>query len=373
MKKKILVVSHDSKVGGAQNSILNFIKILSTIGFEVHIILKQDGSLKEEFEKIGICYLWNKIDISNSNFLLRGLNKIINLNKFFNSKISEKIIRLNPELCISNTITNHEIVKDFYQSKIKIITWVHELSYMFRVIEKASLENPKELIINTEFFLCASKAVQKYLIEIHAVPIEKTYVINEIINDKIEGVQTKKSKILTVGGCGTLGWRKGSDLFLAVADELINKLQVKDIYFEWLGAQNNSIGLLQFQQEIKKLGLEKFVKGIPFEINSNNFMERISLFLMTSREDAFPLVNLEAGLYESPILCFGGTGGSEEIAIKENIFKYGDTLSMAKRAKFYKENISSLETDSKISYQKASEFTKQSKTKEVEELIQKLL
>ena len=102
-------------------------------------------------------------------------------------------------------------------------------------------------------------------------------------------------------------------------------------------------------------------------------MERIRLFLMTSREDAFPLVNLEAGLYESPILCFGGTGGSEEIAIKENIFKFVNTLSMAKRAKFYKQNISSLEADSKISYQKASGFTKQSKTKEVEELILKLL
>jgi len=373
LKKKVLIISHDANPGGAQNSILNFSKILSSIGFELHIILKQGGLLKEEFEKLGTCYMWNKLNIVNSNFLVRIINKFINLNYSYNLKITKKIISLNPELCISNTITNHEIVKDFYQTKTKIITWVHELSYMFSVIEKASLENPKILINNTDFFLCASTAVQKYLIKTHSVPLENTYGINEIINDKIEGIHIKKSKIFTVGGCGALGWRKGSDLFLRVADELINTLHVKDIYFEWLGAQNNSIGLLQIQEEIKKLGLEKFVKVVPFEINSNKFMERISLFLMTSREDPFPLVNLEAGLYESPILCFGGTGGSEEIAIKENIFRYSDTLSMAKRVKFYKENTSSLETDSKISYQKASEFTKQSKTKEVEELIYKLL
>lgn len=372
MKKKILIISHDASPGGAQTSILNFSKILNSIGYEIHIILKQGGSLKEEFEKLGTCYLWNKIDIPNANFFVKILNKIINLNLFFNSKISKKIIHLCPELCICNTIANHKIVKEFYKTKIKIITWVHELSYMFDIIENISIENPKALINNTDFFLCASISVQKYLIKTHSVQFEKTYVINEIINDKIEGIQRKKLKSFTVGGCGTLGWRKGSDLFLKVADELVNKLQVKDIYFEWLGA-HSSIGLFQFQEEIKKLRLQKFVKSVPFEKNSNDFMKRISLFLMTSREDPFPLVNLEAGIYELPLLCFSGTGGSEEIAIKENIFKYSDTLSMAKRVKFYKENLSSLKVDGKLSFQKSSEFTKISKTEEVEELIQKLL
>ena len=243
---------------------------------------------------------------------------------------------------------------------------------MFNVIEKVSLEKPKELINKTDFFLCASIAVQKYLIKTHLVPVEETYVINEIINDKSEEIKSKKSKSFMVGGCGALGWRKGSDLFLRVADELINKLQVKDIYFEWFGVKNNSIGLLQFKEEIKKLGLEKFVKAVPFEINSYDFMQRISLFLMTSREDPFPLVNLEAGLYGSPILCFRESGGSEEIAIKENIFKFSDTFSMAKRVKFYKEDRLSLEMDGKQSFKRAIKFTIQSKTKEVEELIQKL-
>ena len=79
---------------------------------------------------------------------------------------------------------------------------------------------------------------------------------------------------------------------------------------------------------------------------------------MTSREDPFPLVNLEMGLNGSPVLCFGGTGGSEEIVIKENIFKYFDILSMAKRVKFYKENLPSLKVDSKLSIQRSIKFTK---------------
>ena len=149
-------------------------------------------------------------------------------------------------------------------------------------------------------------------------------------------------------------------------------MKVKEIRFEWLGVHKDSIGFLQFEEEIKKLNLQNHVKAIPFENNSNDFMENVSLFLMTSREDPFPLVNLEAGLNESPILCFSGTGGSEEYALKDNIFKYCDIISMAKRIKFYKNNLNLLILDAKESKKKASQFTKKYKTKEVEELLNKL-
>ena len=33
---------------------------------------------------------------------------------------------------------------------------------------------------------------------------------------------------------------------------------------------------------------------------------------MASREDPFPLVNLELGFLKKPIICFGGSGGSRE-------------------------------------------------------------
>lgn len=33
---------------------------------------------------------------------------------------------------------------------------------------------------------------------------------------------------------------------------------------------------------------------------------------MTSREDSFPLVNLEAGIMKKPVLCFEDSGGSVE-------------------------------------------------------------
>lgn len=373
MKKNILIISHDASPGGAQNSILNFSKILSSLDFEIHIILKQGGSLKEDFEKLGTCYHWNKLDILNSNIFIRILNKFIHLNHYYNLRITKKINNLNPELCISNTITNHEIVKELNKNKIKIITWVHELNYMYNIIEKVSLENPKEIINSTDFFLCASKSVQKNLFENHKVPFEKTHVFYEIINEKNPSFIEDEKTYFKVGGCGAIGWRKGTDIFLSVANQIVNVLKISDIKFEWLGAQPNSIGLLQFEEEIKKLNLENHVKAMSFEKNSNEFMKSINLFLMTSREDPFPLVNIEAALNLCPVLCFKGTGGSEEFALEDNIFSYTDTLSMAKRVEFYKENLALLRSDGNLSFQKASQFTMKSKTKELEELMLKLL
>ena len=373
MKKKILIISHDANPGGAQNSILNFSKILSSLDFELHIILKQGGLLNKEFENLGSCYLWNKLDITNSNIFIRILNKFINLNHSNNLKITKKINILNPELCVSNTITNYDIIQGLNKEKIKIITWVHELNYMFKVIEKVSLERPKETINSTNFFLCASKAVQKHLLDSYEIPVDKTYVLYEIISDQEPNEIVKENLSFKVGGCGSIGWRKGSDIFLNLANEIINVMKLRDISFEWLGSHKDSIGLLQFEEEIKKLNLEKHVIVKPFTNNPTEFMKSINLFLMTSREDPFPLVNLEAGLNKSPILCFSGTGGSEEFALKDNIFKYGDIVSMGKRVKFYKENLPLLAQDANQSKEKASQFTRQFKTKEVEELIMKLL
>ena len=55
-EKKVLIVSSMTLAEEEQNSILNFSKILSSSGFELHIILKQGGSLKEEFENRNIIY-----------------------------------------------------------------------------------------------------------------------------------------------------------------------------------------------------------------------------------------------------------------------------------------------------------------------------
>ena len=54
---------------------------------------------------------------------------------------------------------------------------------------------------------------------------------------------------------------------------------------------------------------------------------------MTSREDPFPLVNLEAMSNGVPVICFKDSGGSEELVDSSSGFvvPYGDTEKMAQK------------------------------------------
>src|SRR2546425_8840604 len=57
------------------------------------------------------------------------------------------------------------------------------------------------------------------------------------------------------------------------------------------------------------------------------------VFVLTSREDPYPLVCLEAAALEKPIVCFANAGGASEFVEKDCGFvvPYLDMLAMADR------------------------------------------
>ena len=130
--KSLIIVSHDSNRGGAQNSLLNFCQILHKNNFKLYIISKNRGPIEKEYEKIGSNFKWNYFSQNKSILFFRIINKIININYFINRNIIKKIKSLQSEICICNTITNFEIVENF-QNSLKIVTWVHELEYMINI------------------------------------------------------------------------------------------------------------------------------------------------------------------------------------------------------------------------------------------------
>lgn len=43
------------------------------------------------------------------------------------------------------------------------------------------------------------------------------------------------------------------------------------------------------------------------------YLSKSDIFLMTSKEDPFPIVNIEALKHNLPLICFAESGGSEDI------------------------------------------------------------
>jgi glycosyltransferase involved in cell wall biosynthesis len=109
-----------------------------------------------------------------------------------------------------------------------------------------------------------------------------------------------------VFSCGLAEWRKGPDVFLEVAKKLIDKMPT--VHFIWLGLLDNDYSneLLASKTVWDK---NQQVHLLPVCSDSRPYFEAMNLFFLSSREDPFPLVMLEAAHVGKPIVGVRASGG----------------------------------------------------------------
>ena len=130
-------------------------------------------------------------------------------------------------------------------------------------------------------------------------------------SDPLDRIAIRRQKQLPeegfiIFGCGTTDWRKGPDLFIGVADQA-KRLGLKDAYFFWIGSDTGE--LEELEAKVRKLGLEDRVFFLGEAQDARSYFAAGDVFLLTSREDPFPLVCLEAADCGLPIVCFDKAGG----------------------------------------------------------------
>jgi len=115
-----------------------------------------------------------------------------------------------------------------------------------------------------------------------------------------------------VGGCGALGWRKGTDLFLQVAKTIAESRGSRQVRFLWVGGDGNDQGSREFDHDVRALGLHGLCTRVATTDDVVSYYAAMDVFALTSREDPFPLVMLEAGAQGVPTVCFDRSGGGPE-------------------------------------------------------------
>lgn len=115
-----------------------------------------------------------------------------------------------------------------------------------------------------------------------------------------------------VGMAGTIEWRKGPDLFLQVARQLADAMEHPPL-FVWVGGFNDALFEYQLKQDIKQLKLESTVLFLGAKENPYPYYDSMDIFLLTSREEPFGAVCLEAGTLEIPSICYRGCAGAESL------------------------------------------------------------
>lgn len=121
---------------------------------------------------------------------------------------------------------------------------------------------------------------------------------------------------LVVGTAGTVDWRKAPDLFLALAQAVRRRLG-RDPVFVWLGGNPDSPVWDAALADRHRAGLEGVVHFVGEQGDPFDWLRALDLFVLPSREDAYPLVCLEAASVGVPTVCFA-TGGIADFVAPED-------------------------------------------------------
>ena len=344
MKKKILFIGHSAGLTGAPLVLLNLLKWLkghSTIDFEV--LLRTGGELQTAYKMLAPTRLYEP-SLNNRilSKLYRHLNR--NLKAFYLRK--GRLRHFNQSsigLIFSNTITNGEVLSLLVDIGCPVICRVAELECW---IHRSGFENLEQVKRCTTHYIAVSNAVKKNLVQAHGISENKVDVIHGFIpipkqdsnsfslkSKNIRRSLNIPSNSFVVGGSGSETWGKGKDLFVQIAYLLSQKLQDFPIYFIWVGGRNNGMDFYGIQHDVRHTGLGERVHFVEEVSNPLDYYAAFDVFAMTSREDSYPLVNLEVAALGKPIVCFENAGGSPEFVENDAGFvvPYLDIYLMAEK------------------------------------------
>ena len=197
-----------------------------------------------------------------------------------------------------------------------VVAAVHELSVGIEF--HLSDQHRWLLCERPDHYLVVSGAVYRYLVDRHGVDPDRISLHHEMIaieRDPPDRTPDRPGdRTFVVGGSGLLRWRKGPDLFLAIAAEVRRRRPDLDIQWDWIGGLPDDPDLPAIEFDRARAGLDDVVAFLGHVDDPIERYAELDLLVLTSREDAYPLVCLESASVGVPVLTFVNGGMPEFVS-----------------------------------------------------------
>lgn len=314
----ILFVSHEASRTGAPVLLLGVARLIrEQTGLRCLFLLRSGGVLEREFRELGPTMVLpdpNDVDAAT----LRALSK------------------QNVRLVFSNTATNGLVQRRLKALGRPILCHIHELGHSLE--RHFGGENLRAVLASTDFFLAGSGAVAEYLLNVRKLPASRVTVAYPFIDvaynlaqAKVRAVPPLPTKGLIVGACGTIGWRKGTDLFLQLAKQVLSRTG-QPVHFVWVGGPLDQGEYTQLAHDSGVMGIRDSVTFTGTVKDHVPIFAQFDIFVLSSREDPFPLVALDAASLGIPVVCFDKAGGTPELVEDDAgvVVPYMDVDGMAR-------------------------------------------
>lgn len=304
--ERIILCGHDAQIFGAQVNLLNMARCLKRgLQMSVAILLLEGGELVAEYEKVGPT-------------LVLGQEE--------NWATAAKWLRhykaLGARKAICNTVASGKLVALLKTHEYDVVSLVHEMPAL---IASYGLEAAcKQVAADAGHLVFASKIVadhfaqrywprpDKVLVAPQGIVFNPWHHERKVMRARVREELGFDADARIVMGCGYGDTRKGIDLFVQMAARVSRILNDQSVAFVWVGSIEDRLEPYVLG-DIERSGLlERF--HITGQVRDpGRYFIASDVFALTSREDPFPSVVMEAFDAYMPVVAFEGGGGYVDI------------------------------------------------------------
>lgn len=306
--RRVVIVSHDAHPHGAQYLALNMARMYSEwFKFKVDVVLLGDGRLRDEFAR------WATVHE------LAGVEPL----GMAARHLARRLYAGGARHAIANTTASGLFAKVLKDAGFQVISLIHELPGVIHGF--GLLEHARALVASADCMVFPSANVRDRFDECIGLDPVRTeirtqglYKLNRFAwsEGKIEarrrlrhalGLPAAARIVLCVGYADL---RKGIDLFVEIGRRVMHARD--DVHFLWVGHFDATLES-SIRESVRAAGLENRFHFPGIDPDTDLYFAGSDIYALTSREDPFPSVVLEALQVEVPVIGFAGAGGFVEL------------------------------------------------------------
>lgn len=324
--RRVLFVSHYAGATGAPLLLLHFLRwVRAHTDLRFEVLLLEHGRLVSEFAALAPVHVVNHFGPPDPrSFEARA--RALGWNAVADRSRARRLARE------AATLGSYDAV--FLNSALAVaglrylpvpprvvVTSLHETDTAFsRFISE---EDRREILRRSDWFVTCADVVSATLVggfEVDRRRVRRHYgFVEPISRDPAAGARTRAAlgipdDAVVVGASGVRQWRKGPDLFVQVAAGTLGAHPGEDVHFVWTGGPDPHGDDPPLREDAAHLGIGDRLHELSEYGDVAATFSAFDVFCLTSREDPFPLVMLEAAMLGVPIVAFDN-GGVAELAL----------------------------------------------------------
>lgn len=321
----VLFLEHEASRTGASIFFLRLLRWLrANCEFEIHILAGSPGEMLSDFQSIGTVDTFGPRPTLSYKTVRR-----LKLSNWHDSNhlayLRKKLAGSDVRLIYANSVASAKMLEFLSFLRCPVICHVHELDGAIQALGPNCIDILEK---HKPTYIAVSRAVEENLTRKYGIPAERVKMIYgfipiaEVSQARTNSRETVRREFgipreaKMICGCGSIEHRKGTDIFLEVAADITRRNSAVSVYFVWIGGSRQAVDTMR--KRVLSSGLGGVLHFAGSRSNVAPYFEAADIFLLTSREDPFPLVMLEAALQQKPIVCFDQAGGAPEFLHRDS-------------------------------------------------------